>query len=210
MHYLYPRVAEVRALEWSDVDLDHAAVFIHRAVDESGKADSTKGRLPRRFAVEAELLPLLRALRADAGGLGNVFAPLPVEKHLAPMLRRDLERAGVTRIELFTGDQNRKRMTFHDLRATGITWMAIRGDEPLRIQHRAGHKQFGTTQGYIREAEQLRDGFGEVFPPLPADVVSSELAPERLGLNGHVYRGQPQTEPPPADRFVRSIVRAAR
>jgi hypothetical protein len=30
--------------------------------------------------------------------------------------------------------------------------MAIRGDDPLRINHRAGHKSFTTTGGYIREA----------------------------------------------------------
>ena len=79
-------------------------------------------------------------------------------------------------------------MTFHDLRSTGITWMAVRGDEPLKIKHRAGHKQFSTTEGYIREAEHVREGFGEVFPPLPAEIVSSGVSSERLGRNGHVYK----------------------
>jgi hypothetical protein len=36
---------------------------------------------------------------------------------------------------------------------------------------RAGHKSFSTTEGYIREAENLRDGFGEVFPPLPPSLL---------------------------------------
>ena len=54
-------------------------------------------------------------------------------------------------------------VTFHDLRATGITWCAVRGDDPLEIKQRAGHATFGTTEGYIREAENLRDGFGDVF-----------------------------------------------
>lgn len=58
-------------------------------------------------------------------------------------------------------------LTFHDLRGTGITWMAVRGDEPLRIQQSAGRAHFATTQGYIRAAEDHQAGFGHPFPTLP-------------------------------------------
>jgi hypothetical protein len=51
--------------------------------------------------------------------------------------------------------------------------MAVRGDDPLKIQERAGHTDFETTQGYIRMAEGLREGFGEVFPPLPPELLES-------------------------------------
>jgi integrase len=44
-------------------------------------------------------------------------------------------------------------MTWHDLRATGLTWLAIRGDDPLKIKQRAGHSAFSTTEGYVRQAE---------------------------------------------------------
>src|SRR6476660_5962115 len=79
----------------------------------------------------------------------------------------DGAKAGVTRDELYTPTRTPKAMTFHDLRSTGITWMAVRGDDPLKIQQRAGHHVFSTTQGYIREAEVDRDGFGDPFPVLP-------------------------------------------
>ena len=36
-----------------------------------------------------------------------------------------------------TGDTG-KRLPVHDLRGTGLTWRAIRGDDPLKIQQRAG------------------------------------------------------------------------
>jgi hypothetical protein len=127
-------------------------------------------------------------MHEESGGVGRVFDPFPLEKHLAPMLRRDLKRAGVVRAELFVTDKTRKQMTFHDLRSTGITWMAMRGDEPLKIKQRAGHKQFSTTEGYIREAESVREGFGVPFPPLPEGLVSSGISSERLGANGHVYK----------------------
>lgn len=72
------------------------------------------------------------------------------------------------------------RVTVYDLRGTGITWMAIRGTEPLKIQSRAGHNNFQTTQGYIREVEALREGFGEVFPPLPSSLLGAAAAPTTL------------------------------
>jgi hypothetical protein len=52
-------------------------------------------------------------------------------------------------------DPTRKAITLHDLRATGITWCAVRGDDALKIKQRAGHASFSTTEGYIREAETL-------------------------------------------------------
>ncbi len=71
------------------------------------------------------------------------------------------------RPELHKNTPTSKGITWHDLRATGLTWMAVRGDDPLKIQQRAGHATFGTTQLYVRTAEAVRDGFGTPFPPLP-------------------------------------------
>ncbi len=55
--------------------------------------------------------------------------------------------------------------------------MAVSGEDPLRIKQRAGHRSFSTTEGYIREAENLRVGFGEPFPTLPAELVQSNERP---------------------------------
>jgi hypothetical protein len=84
--------------------------------------------------------------------------------------------AGITRADLFATDATRRAITFYDLRATGITWIAIRGDDPLKIMQRAGHERFDTTRQYIREAENLAAGFGRVFPPPPADLLSPTKA----------------------------------
>jgi hypothetical protein len=95
---------------------------------------------------------------------------MPVDQVRATMLRTHVADAGVERAEPFARNARQKNITFHDLRATGIRWMAVAGEEPLRIKQRAGHRTFSTTEGYIREAENLRSGFGEVFPALPADL----------------------------------------
>jgi len=90
-------------------------------------------------------------------------------------LRAYLTRIGITRADLFKSDATRKAVTFHDLRATGITWCAVWGDDPLKIMQRAGHADFTTTQLYLREAENLAHAFGTVFPPLPADLLSRPI-----------------------------------
>lgn len=59
----------------------------------------------------------------------------------------------------------------HDLRATCLTWMAIRGDSPLRIKARAGHSDLQTTEGYVRTAEEIQGEVGEVFAALPVGLL---------------------------------------
>ena len=98
---------------------------------------------------------------------------MPEDGERAVLLRQHLQTAQVKRADIFADDAQRKHVTFHDLRATGITWMAVAGEDPLRIKQRAGHRSFSTTEGYIREAENLRVGFGEPFPTLPPTLVQS-------------------------------------
>jgi hypothetical protein len=56
-------------------------------------------------------------------------------------------------------------MTFHDLRSTGITWAAIRGDDALKIRSRSGLSPYQTMLLYVREAEVMHEDFGDVFRP---------------------------------------------
>jgi len=168
----FARAGEIEALTWDDVDLDHGTIHITKAIDRhSGRVKSTKTGETRRIPIERTLSPLLHKLREEATGAQCV--KMPPDEIRATTLRVHLERAGVRRRELFITDAARKQITFHDLRATGITWCAVRGDEPLRIKQRAGHSSFSTTEGYIREAENLVHGFGEPFPMLPADLIET-------------------------------------
>jgi hypothetical protein len=97
---------------------------------------------------------------------------MPRREDLAAYLRKCLGYASVTRAELFADNDVQRPISFHDLRATGITWMAMRGDDALAIQQRAGHTTFGTTQGYVRLAGTLGT-VGAVFPPVPRFVTGS-------------------------------------
>jgi integrase len=177
--YTYTRAAELEALELEDIDFERRLIHIHRAIDRTNDGDvkETKTNNPRRIPIEPALMPLLEVMQAEA--TGRRVLTMPPVCDLAPRLRQYLEWAGVGRAELFANDATRKQMTFHDLRATGITWMAIRGDEPIKIMRRASHENIATTMGYVREAENLEHPVGEVFPPLPrALLVSSAESSE--------------------------------
>lgn len=174
--YTYCRASELRALTWDDVDVDRGIIRVTKAFDvATGGIKTTKSKCPRTIPVEPALLPLLRAMKAEAGNEGPVLE-MPAYRHLSTLLKRWLKAAGITRASLTAKGPSERPIRFHDLRATGITWMAVRGDEPLRIQQRAGHTDFNTTQGYIREADVLREGFGEPFPILPESLLEAQLA----------------------------------
>ena len=171
--YLYLRRGELDALEWTDVDLEHRRVHVTKARQADGTIGAPKNGTSRVVPVEETLLPLLVAMHQESGGVG-VVAPIPGADHAARYVREALGRADVTRADLFTSDATRKQLGFHDAtRATGITWAAVRGDEPLRIKQRAGHASFSTTEGYIREADNMREGFGVPFPALPAELLGA-------------------------------------
>jgi integrase len=202
--YLFPRAGELRVLRWEDVDLEHWTVHIHRARDRStGKEKPTKTAVARRFSIEPNVRPLIQAIH-DERGEAELVVTLPSERDMARGFRRWLTKAGVTRAELHVGSGTRKAMTFHDLRATGLTWLAVRGDDPLKIMQRAGHVDFATTQGYIREAEAIREGFGVPFPPLP----STAGAPSNDGRPADAGSASKLPEEPGGDPLVSPRKRA--
>jgi integrase len=179
--YTYTRAGELEALGLEDLDLERRVVHVHRAIDrKEGTEKETKTNTPRRFPLEPNLVPLLQVMARERAA-GPRLLKMPPVCDLAPRLRQYLEWAGVTRAELFADDATRKNITFHDLRATGITWMAIRGDEPQRIMHRAGHENMSTTMGYVREAEALEYLREDVFPHLPEELFLPGFLPEGPG-----------------------------
>ncbi len=177
--YVFARGGELEALTWDDIDLEHRVISITKAVDRKTRVvKATKTKHSRRVPIEPNLYPLLKRLYDERdqtieGELRALWMPHPEDR--AIMLREHLKLAKVDRAELHLDDVRHKHLTFHDLRATGITWMAVRGDDPLKIKQRAGHTTFSTTEGYIREAEDLRESFGLPFPPIPDDPEDPEV-----------------------------------
>jgi len=182
--YLYLRPGELAALEWRDVNFEQGYVSIHQALDiRADKIKATKTGITRKVPIHASLKPHLEALHKEANGKGRVVQNdhdnkeathgMPPLEDLAATLRRHLKRAKVERADLHDQRPGTKVMTFYDLRATGITWEALAGTEPLAIMQRAGHKNLSTTQIYIREAETLGISAGKPFPLVPSSLLDA-------------------------------------
>ncbi len=93
-----------------------------------------------------------------------------------------------TRCNVPTTSLRRRNPIARQKRRTGTSgcislWPAVRGDDPLK--QRADHASFSTTEGYIREAENLREGFGAVFPPLPESLLTPNrpIRPRRVSAS---------------------------
>lgn len=133
--------------------------------------EGTKSGAARVVPIRAELGPLLKAMRAASKGVGLV-CPLPSMRMMARGLRTWLRHAGVDRPALFSTTSVSKRLRWHDLRATGLTWLAVEGASPTMIRDVAGHTQTSMTDRYMRSAAVLRGGrFGQPFPAIPAALV---------------------------------------
>lgn len=179
--YTYTRRGELAALDWPAVNDDQGYVHVHRACNRKGHATTTKTSKTRKVPIETTLAPLLARMREDAGGEGRVVTAMPPIEDMADRLRTyvrwALEDAGMrVREDLFADDEARRPLSWHDLRHTGLTWRAVRGDDPMKIMRAAGHANIATTQGYINEAETFESAetFGQPFPALDVAALTGE------------------------------------
>ncbi len=174
MAYTYVRPNELAAWLAKDVEIDVGVIKISKAwnfvKDEPKDYPKSKAGV-RDVPIEPSLVPLMRLLLDGLGPDERVFTNYPNKDKWAELLRDDLERAGVSRAALFEDTPTVKQITLYDLRASGITWRTLRGDEPRVIQQEAGHEKYATTEGYVRAARLYRGKVGEPFPTLPPDVV---------------------------------------
>lgn len=176
--YLFCRAGELPALDFEhNIDLEHGMVTIDRKMnlrtqklDLFTKADG-KSAMARSFPIEEILVPLLRALLKE-GGSGRI---LDMHDDGADQLRGDLWTAGVRRSALHEkAGKHALVMRLHDLRATGITYLAIRGHTDNEIRDRAGHTDFKMTSVYIRRGRMSSKLIGAPFQPLPESLLEQD------------------------------------
>ena len=165
--YLAARKGELLGLTAADIQLERGVVLIDKQFDDWGHVVPTKTKQVRTVSIEKELCPLLAHL-VMTRPVGRIFEAIDGGGgHSARELRLDLERAGLTRRELFDRTKERSALRFHDLRHTGLTWCAVRGDDPSRIKWRGGHSSLTQTDRYTAAGRNLPEAFGEPFPVLP-------------------------------------------
>jgi integrase len=122
--------------------------------------------------IEPNLLPLLRVLVDQKKPMDHLLV-VRAHNRCATKLRADLLKAGVTRTALHVETEQTAHLTFHNLKDTCGTHMAVRRDPPQDIQWRLAHKDAKTTEIYIGEARYAAGAnFGEPLAPLPPDLLT--------------------------------------
>lgn len=146
------RKGELHALNWTDVDFENKVISVTKSwsrLDGIGPTKSTKNRY---IPISNELEMFLRNLKAkNLTENGRVL-----ESHeqwelgyQAYVLREFCKEIGITSIK------------FHDLRATFITQMLIRGVPLAKVMKIVGHATIKTTMRYLRLVAQDTQGATE-------------------------------------------------
>ncbi|NDY56227.1 site-specific integrase [Desulfovibrio sulfodismutans] len=149
------RLGELMRLARPDVDLVHGLLHVR---DTGGKPG---GIVPVNAAAAAVL-----ARRLDVG-LPRLFAPRGDRHWYSDMFRRVADRCGIN-----DGITDRRHLlTFHSLRHTFASWLALDGTDLYRIQRLMRHESLAMTQRYahlIPSALQS-DVARLCAPPCPPD-----------------------------------------
>jgi integrase len=145
----------------TDVDLERGAVRL-----SENKTDD-----PRAWALDASVAAALRAYvkRRELKPGQLLFTDEKgaelVSWKLAPLLRADLEAAGVTRSELHEDGENTRKLRVHDLRGTFVTLSLANGKTETWVADRTGHRSSQMINRYRRAARTAAElGLGALAP----------------------------------------------
>lgn len=146
------RKGELHALNWTDIDFENKVVSVTKSWSPKDGLGPTKSTRNRYIPISNELEMFLKDLQSK--NLTDDDAVL--EKHSdwnsgnqAKILRDFCHEIGITPIR------------FHDLRATFITQMLIKGVSLAKVMKIVGHASIKTTMQYLRLVAQDTQGATE-------------------------------------------------
>ncbi len=153
------RKGELIALTWSDIDFENRVISVTKSwgrIDGLGPTKSTKNRY---VPISNELERFLKELRSQS----NLNENKVLEQHedwlygdAAKSLKDFCREVGITAVK------------FHDLRATFITQMLLRGVPLAKVMKIVGHSTIKTTMRYLRliaeDTQGATEELGIVLP----------------------------------------------
>lgn len=174
------RLGEIRALQWSDVDLVRGVIVVRRNFWKDHLNETPKGGRSRTVDMPASLVEALRAVRHLNTWVFSQPDGAPLsQKQLERPLRKAVRAAGIPRDAGVIG--------WHDLRHTYGSHLAMRG-VPLRtIQELLGHASIEQTMRYAHLSPEVKRDAVKVLD-LPAPIMAPVGAHE-----GHMDSGQNKT-----------------
>ena len=142
--YTGARAGEVFNLHWVDVDLLQGVAMLK---------DTKSGRNRPVFLTDEVKAMLTRRRLADAPGSSLVF---PGRDGLKVMrISKSFERA-VDQLQWNDGvTDRRQRVTFHTLRHTFASWLAMDGINPFHLKELLGHSDLKLTERYSHLSESV-------------------------------------------------------
>ncbi len=166
--YTGMRRSEIERLTATDVDLEHGLITVR-----GKKTSAAKRQIP----IEPALAPLLAILVGTRKTGALVDVPRADGKGgSSDLVKKDLERAGVTRADLSRDDAEHMPFTFHGMRHTAITHWAVAGQPLTWLLVVAGHTDAEMTRRYLDKAAVVRGRFGDPHPELPPEVMADLIA----------------------------------
>ena len=172
------RSGELYALKWTDIDFENRRIYVTRSWNNKAGYGPTKSQRNRVVPISDNLKKLLSEFALTKGerppGEDFVLPHLQewTDGEQAAVLRRFCDRIGITSVK------------FHDLRATFITQLLLKGAPLAQVMSMAGHTELKTTNGYLRVAGTDLDGATERLSYALPDVQLAEVLEFRPQVNG--------------------------
>ncbi len=161
------RSGEMFALRWTDIDSVNKRVSINKAWSNKGGIGPTKSQRNRVVPISEELFKLLNKLRTQSTSPDDFVLPRLQEWHdgsQADVLRKFCRAIGITSVK------------FHDLRATFITQMLLKGVPLAQVMAIVGHSELHTTNRYLRVAgADLEGATDRLGFALPSDELANVI-----------------------------------
>jgi integrase len=157
------RSGELYALRWTDIDFASRRISVTKSWNSKNGYGPTKSSHNRVVPISAKLESLLKELKIQRGSDEFVLPHLDewARGEQAMVLREFCTQIGITSVK------------FHDLRATFITQMLLKGVSLAQVMSIVGHAELKTTNEYLRIVGADLDGATE---KLSFSLPTNELA----------------------------------
>ena len=146
------RNGELHALAWTDVDFENRVISVTKSWSLTDGIGPTKSTKNRYIPISNELEMFLKNLKSQKLETdGKVLEPLEhwMSGEQAKIIKDFCRAIGITPIK------------FHDLRATFITQMLLKGVPLAKVMTIVGHSTIKTTMRYLRLVAQDTQGATE-------------------------------------------------